>query len=788
MKLFLPAITSGLIVLSAGLLSPALRAQSLSARLSPSITETVPKETLPDRSEWIEEEDKRTLYSSTYTAPGGYVITNNSTRPVNYFDVSGKLVPIDPSMKGNADGWSAISQPHPVYFNNDGSTALSISINEKLYFNRNCTINGEKVNVNITEKADRFLVANIVPNIDKEYIFRENGVKYNYIVKQPATGMIISEEILLPEGYKLVPDKRQGYESAEGWHGDLHVIDKEDNTAASFMAPLCYDAGNAQVIAAYSVSEQEGKVILSIHVPSAWMNDPSRAYPLVIDPLVVGPTTTWTGGAMPSCIVPSFNTDSIQLTIPAGISITGLYVTASFYADPFTTATMSQGAMNFSTNCGNTTNFTVTGTTGNTPGTAYLDSFNVFNPLMCCFMSSCTSRTFWLRMHLGRTGPSTGCNTTYIRYDPLTTAWPFSALVVGRTAETYGNEWQVSSLPICSNKCSIQGTIYARYGVPPYTVSHPWASNTATISALNGCNTGAANYVFNLTIPNCPLYCDTATQLIVPPPTVTDACGNTVSGIPSRVVPLKMAPQVTAPVTVVCSDEPFTVPLTSCLANSSITWFGNGSGTGDISGALTNTGTSATVVNYSAYATANGCTSDTVIIPVTVDPMPAVDFSYSPAPPIANQEVSFADISTVFAGTAGPWAWDFGDNSSSLLQHPKHTYTEPGTYRVCFALSTSDGCNDTICKDVMVIAPDVIAPNVITPNGDGVNDQLKFQYLEFFSGNTLEIYNRWGNRVFEKINYSNDWNGAKMNEGTYYYVLSVKELDKVYRGFFEILY
>lgn len=793
MKLPLLKTTCVLLVLITELLAPSLYAQSFPepvAGLSPSSNESnsLHQEDLPARSLWIEQEDKRTLYSSAYTAPGGRIITRYSSRPINYYNDDGQLLPVNAAMMPDANGWSATAQPHPIYLYNDGSTALSISRDSRLIFNKSCIINGEKASGRIVANGNNFTVENIVNGIDKEYIFRENAVKYNYVIKQATTGITISEELGFPEGYKLVRDTKQGYESAGGWHGDLHLISSSGEAVARFLAPVCYDANKEQAIAAYRLKEQNGITILEINVPSSWIADPSRSYPVVVDPLVIGPTATWTGGAMPSCIMPSFNADSIQLTIPAGISITGLYVTASFYADPLTPATMSQGAMYFSTVCGNTTNFTVSGTAGNTPGTAYLDSFNVFNPLMCCFMSSCTARTFWLRMHLGRTGPGTGCNTTYIRYDPVTTQWPFSALVVGRTVEVFGNEWQVPSLPICSNKCNIQGTVYVRYGVPPYTVTHTWSPASVTIGTLNGCNSGAASYAFNLTIPNCPLYCDTATQLIVPPPVVIDACGNTVSGIPSRTVPLKMAPRVTAPAAVVCSGTPFTVPLTSCVAGSSISWYGNASGTGDITDVLYNTGTSSMAVNYSAYATANGCNSDTSVIAVTVDPVPVADFSHSPSSPIANEQVSFTDISTIYAGTAVSWAWDFGDNSTSTLQNPVHTFAQPGTYKVCFSVVTDDGCLDTVCREVNVVAPDVIAPNVITPNGDGVNDILTFQYLEFFPGNTLQVYNRWGNRVYERNNYSNDWNAAKLGDGTYFYVLSVKELDKVYRGFFEVLH
>jgi gliding motility-associated-like protein len=94
---------------------------------------------------------------------------------------------------------------------------------------------------------------------------------------------------------------------------------------------------------------------------------------------------------------------------------------------------------------------------------------------------------------------------------------------------------------------------------------------------------------------------------------------------------------------------------------------------------------------------------------------------------------------------------------------------------------------DTVCKIIEVISPDVLLPNVVTPNGDGRNDLLKFEYLQFFPGNSLEIYNRWGALIHSKSGYANDWSPSELSHGTYYFVLNVKDLSKVYSGFFEVL-
>ena len=70
-----------------------------------------------------------------------------------------------------------------------------------------------------------------------------------------------------------------------------------------------------------------------------------------------------------------------------------------------------------------------------------------------------------------------------------------------------------------------------------------------------------------------------------------------------------------------------------------------------------------------------------------------------------------------------------------------------------------------------------IALQVITPNGDGNNDTWIIYNIENHPGTIIRVFNRWGKEVFYSRNYKNDWNGNGLNEGTYYYLLKIKEKD-----------
>ena len=65
--------------------------------------------------------------------------------------------------------------------------------------------------------------------------------------------------------------------------------------------------------------------------------------------------------------------------------------------------------------------------------------------------------------------------------------------------------------------------------------------------------------------------------------------------------------------------------------------------------------------------------------------------------------------------------------------------------------------------------------------------------IEDYPDNTLRIFNRWGNMVYEMHDYDNSWNGTSnvsmlMNgnplpDGTYYYVLDLGNGNEILTGY-----
>jgi gliding motility-associated-like protein len=123
-------------------------------------------------------------------------------------------------------------------------------------------------------------------------------------------------------------------------------------------------------------------------------------------------------------------------------------------------------------------------------------------------------------------------------------------------------------------------------------------------------------------------------------------------------------------------------------------------------------------------------------------------------------------------GSTYVWTPATGLSAANVLR-PNASPTATTTYTL--RQTTAQGC---ISQDEMTVTVlSCVDPMVaFTPNGDGINDRWLVTNSQCLKSAKVEVFNRYGNKVFEDANYSNQWDGnykgKPLPDGTYYYVVT----------------
>jgi gliding motility-associated-like protein len=143
-------------------------------------------------------------------------------------------------------------------------------------------------------------------------------------------------------------------------------------------------------------------------------------------------------------------------------------------------------------------------------------------------------------------------------------------------------------------------------------------------------------------------------------------------------------------------------------------------------------------------------------------------------------------VLSVIGGSVPSWTLNSVPNTAIVTPTVNTSYT---VNAVDF-----NGCASDIVFTVDINADcDVVVYNGFTPNGDGINDFWIIDNIERYPNNKVYVFNRWGNKLFNTVNYNNvdnKWdgkvNGQAVSAGTYFYIL-VDDTEKLLKkGWIEI--
>jgi gliding motility-associated-like protein len=168
---------------------------------------------------------------------------------------------------------------------------------------------------------------------------------------------------------------------------------------------------------------------------------------------------------------------------------------------------------------------------------------------------------------------------------------------------------------------------------------------------------------------------------------------------------------------------------------------------------------------------------------------------------VAGQTISNGSRSDAvnFTGTAAAINWvndtpAIGLSANGIGNIPSFAAINTGSTPLKATITANAG--GTACAGLPVIfiitvtpnnlGHNIVVPNTFTPNGDGINDTWDIKSLDTFPNCTVDVYNRYGEKVYSSIGYGSPWDGkhrgAKLPVGTYYYVIDLKNGSKVLSG------
>ncbi|MBR9861484.1 gliding motility-associated C-terminal domain-containing protein, partial [bacterium] len=166
-----------------------------------------------------------------------------------------------------------------------------------------------------------------------------------------------------------------------------------------------------------------------------------------------------------------------------------------------------------------------------------------------------------------------------------------------------------------------------------------------------------------------------------------------------------------------------------------------------------------------------GCTYSTTRN-VEIYALPNAAFVLSPEnADIFNSEVTVIDES----GNADSVVYFLSDGTSYSTRDFKHAFQDSGTFYINQYVSNVYGCLDSAQRELYItFLYKLFIPNSFSPNDDGINDVFQPKGMGMKSY-TMQIYNRWGQMVFESDQPNEAWDGKDAMMG--YYVYQIKAYD-----------
>jgi large repetitive protein len=286
--------------------------------------------------------------------------------------------------------------------------------------------------------------------------------------------------------------------------------------------------------------------------------------------------------------------------------------------------------------------------------------------------------------------------------------------------------------------------------------------------------------------------------------------GPVLNGIPAASYTCVVSDSLGCSDTAIVSVQTTGAGLLSLFATSEVTCYGgtNGAANAIVTGGtapfhytwinLPDTSNSITNLSAGTYtcsvSDAHACVvTQTIVISQPLNALSLTEIISNASCDLANGSV----LVTVSGGTpAYTYQWaPSGGNSANAV------HLLAGVYSV--TVTDSNAC--VAVQQIQVYSEEqncLDIPNAITPNEDGINDPFEIRGIDKYPNNSITIFNRWGNIVYEAEHYDNVkifWDGKNhgsqlsagtglVPQGTYYYLLKLNESIPDRKGYIFVSY
>ncbi|MEN0053959.1 MAG: PKD-like domain-containing protein, partial [Mucilaginibacter sp.] len=176
--------------------------------------------------------------------------------------------------------------------------------------------------------------------------------------------------------------------------------------------------------------------------------------------------------------------------------------------------------------------------------------------------------------------------------------------------------------------------------------------------------------------------------------------------------------------------------------------------------------------------------------PICYEPTDQLQVSFIPPPTVNAGNIRYVlkdreiTLNPVISDSNVQYLWSPSTGlSSTTIKNPVVTGDVDRTY--ILQVTDSRGC---ISRDAVFIkvSPELTVPNTFTPNGDGINDFWEIKGLIAYQEAVIDIFNRYGTKLYHSIGYNIPWdgtyNGQALSPGTYYYIINTKVNNQVLSG------